>query len=156
MILRWKMRTRTISGTVTATLLVGNVARNTTNRVLLSAADREVVFDDLTAFEQDSPATLGAGNNNGYDPGIADTLRLTADAGGSTITGITQTSPGRRLRLVHVGGGALTIAHENAGSTATERIRSPTGGNVVLAVDDAIELEYDSTTARWRVVGLMQ
>lgn len=99
-----------------------------------------------------SPSALASGSTDDYDPGPrATTLRLTPDAGGSTITGLQQGSPGRRIRIVSLAGN-LTITNEDTGSTAANRITVPAGVDVVLSTNDLVDLEYDSVTERWRVV----
>jgi len=103
-----------------------------------------------------TPAALVAGNNNDYDPGVADTLRLSGSGGGSTVTGISAGSGSRRLRIINLGAVAITLAHQDATSAAANRLVSPTGASVVLAgVDDVADLEYDDSTVRWRIVNVL-
>jgi hypothetical protein len=44
----------------------------------------------------------------------------------------------------------ITLRHENASSTAANRIIGPGSTNLVIAIEGSAELWYDTTTARWR------
>lgn len=105
--------------------------------------------------QQEAAFTLGAGNNNNFDPQFITTILAAANAAGSTITGIAGNQSGRQLRIVLVSGGPLTIAHQNVASAVANRIISPTGANLTLQIDDPLDLEYDATAQRWRVVSLV-
>jgi collagen type VII alpha len=87
-----------------------------------------------------SPAALGAGNNNNYNPtslSSASYVILTADAGGSTLTGLTAQAAGTEITLCEptTAAGSLTIAHESASSTAANRFNLGAGGNITLNKD---------------------
>ncbi|HET7630163.1 MAG TPA: hypothetical protein VFK03_02205, partial [Candidatus Saccharimonadales bacterium] len=56
------------------------------------------------------------------------------------------------LTIVNAAGQNATIADET-GVTATNRIRTGTGGSVSLAPNASITLVYDSQAQRWRVIG---
>lgn len=98
-----------------------------------------------------SPAALALGNNNDYAGiGNASFARISADAGGSTLTGIVAGSPGDVIIVVCIAN-TLTIAHADAASAAANQFLSTTGANLTLSVDDIAIAVYDGTTARWRV-----
>lgn len=105
----------------------------------------------VTGFS--SPAALGLGNNNDLSVAqYAQTSRLAANAGGSTITGVAMVGGnigGRRWRIVDIAN-ALTIANNDVNSAAANRILTNTGANIVLAVNGIVDLEYDGTTTMWR------
>lgn len=99
------------------------------------------------------PETLGAGDNNDLAvnnrTGI---LRLTTDAGGSALTGITGGKDGRVIRIAKFGAGDLTISDESASSAATNRFSLPGGSDIILAVADTpgvLTVQYDGATDRW-------
>lgn len=104
------------------------------------------------AIRATTPATLAAGNNNNYAIGNAGALRLAAPGGGSTITGIAGGVNGRIVIIFNVSANSIVIANQSASSTAANRIITGSGANVTLAADDAVQLWYDSTTARWRMM----
>jgi hypothetical protein len=103
-----------------------------------------------------TPSALSAGDNDDYDPLQATTLRLTANASGSTITGIVARGlNGHRIRIVNIGSDNITLSHQDSGSSEGNRIVSPTGADQVLTANDAVEVEYDGVSERWRIVTLV-
>jgi hypothetical protein len=97
--------------------------------------------------------TLAATQNDYQWPLGRATLRLTGASGGSTITGLAWPSSCRQIRLVNVSVANITLAHQNTGSVAANRILSSTGADVVLQTNGFALLEYDPGTSRWRVMG---
>ena len=92
--------------------------------------------------------TLTSSNNldvTGYD-----IVRVTS-SGNITITGIVATAPVLIVNENASGGGTITLAHESASSTATNRVRSQTGGDIVLQPDGGqVWLSNSSVASRWR------
>lgn len=92
--------------------------------------------------------TLTSSNNldvTGYD-----IVRVTS-AGNITITGIVATAPVLFVNENASGGGTITLSHESASSTAANRIRSQTGGDIVLQPDGGqVWLSNSSVVSRWR------
>lgn len=106
----------------------------------------EVFTGDVT------PAAITADQNN-YAPAnlsTASALRLATDAS-RTLTGLTGGADGRKLRLYNVGAFDLVLANENASSTAANRFAL--GAAVTIQPNRGLELQYDSTSSRWRAVG---
>lgn len=97
--------------------------------------------------------TMAAAENNNTTIGTYGVARVTSNGAGTVLTGITAPLDARELTLVHVAGLTLTINNQDALSTAANRIITGTGAALVLAVDSAVTLWYDLTTARWRVRG---
>lgn len=106
----------------------------------------------------DTPAQITSDQTN-YGTTAAhlfsDTWRLSSDAA-RTIHGINiDSDTARRVRIINVGGFNITLSNQNATEgTASRRILTGTGADVVLAPDDVADLEYDRTTARWRIVNV--
>lgn len=98
--------------------------------------------------------TLADGLNNNLAIGNCQTVRATAHANGSTITGIAGGAPNRAVRFINSGTNNLALGHQHASSDAGNRILSPTGATMVVGVNGAFEVEYDdsSSTLRWRIV----
>lgn len=72
-----------------------------------------------------------------------------------TLTGIAAGFDGQRLVIVSVGAGQVDLSHQDAGSTtAGDRlILFATSGKTSLAAGvGTAEVEYDASTARWRLV----
>lgn len=78
--------------------------------------------------------TSGTINLNGIDAGV-DGLILYIFCGTSTT---------------------LVIGNENVGASATDRIATHTGANVTISGRGGATLIYESTSGRWRVVGVAQ
>lgn len=82
---------------------------------------------------------------------------LTSTTGFQKLTGSTATSiqgivagiDGQQLTVCNLTGQNMTIAHENAGATAANRITTLTGADVVTTGNGAAEFIYDTSTARW-------
>jgi|SRR5713101_7129870 len=99
-------------------------------------------------------------NQNDYSPtgiGTANVLRLTSNAA-LDITGInanTNTS-GRMLVLLNVNPGLtnINLRHENAGSSAANRINNLTGADPsILGQFGQRIIWYDATLSRWLTIG---
>jgi hypothetical protein len=98
---------------------------------------------------------LASGNTNDYSPtglGTATIIRLQGNATTSVLTGIAAQSSARRILLVNVSTNAITLSNQNASSTAANRFACPNAANYSLQQQAAVEIFYDSTTSRWRLV----
>lgn len=102
-----------------------------------------------------SPAALGAGATQDYNPGASstyNTLRLTPNAGASQLGGLAGGIGGARKTIYNLGGAVLTLNHEDAGSAGNNRFICPGAANFALANPGAVDIQYDGTSARWRVI----
>lgn len=132
----------------------------TTNVATLTGTGSLSVTGSLAVAGRIAPTTLGNGDNNDYAPaGFADSNLVVATGGTSSkITGIAGGTAGRQLTLCYATT-SFTIEGGNAGSSAANRFASevpvttigPTGASGIPCV----QILYDATTARWRVVGKM-
>lgn len=69
-----------------------------------------------------------------------------------TLTGFATPAPGKRIELVSVGAGAVTLSNVT-GSAAANQIVTGSGANLALtAAQGRATLVYDGTTAMWRVI----
>lgn len=102
-----------------------------------------------------SPSALSSGNNNNYNPtglSTASLIRITPDASGSTLTGITAPASGNQvLWLLNLGGGVLTLSNQSISSSAANRLIL---GATSLTINSGqgIGLWYDTTSTRWRTI----
>lgn len=101
-----------------------------------------------------SPAALGAStdNWNPTDLAVANVLRVTTDGAGSAVTGLVAPGAGFLLALVNLGPAALTLAHEDTGSSAVNRFAMPGGVDLVLGIHAGARLWYDAASERWRAL----
>lgn len=113
----------------------------------------------IPAYHEQSPAQITANQNNyalTYYSGAA--ARLSSDAS-RNITGIdwgqaTTTTNGTGMlhkMIFNVGAQPIVLTHEDAASTAGNRFLNSTGASITLSANQAADLYYDFTTARWRV-----
>ena len=105
----------------------------------------------LTAFI--SPTAV-SGTVDDYAPtgfAGANTIRLTANNPGATLTGLAGPSPGRVLLVHNVGTWPITFANEGLTSTAANRFAL--NADVELAASQSTLLQYDGTSSRWRIIG---
>jgi len=115
-------------------------------------------FSGAIAETPTNYSTTGSANNVAL--GNFGIVRLTG-ASAQTITGIDDVAAsgtgashisGRRLTLSNAGSSAATISNQSASSSAANRIITGTGADLSLAADMSVDLIYDGTTGRWRVV----
>lgn len=98
-----------------------------------------------------TPAALAADADD-YAPAGSDALIWRLDLAGFTVTGFAAPAqPGEVHVIVALSAG--TLAHEDAGSAAANRILVGGDADLALDVDDVALLVYDGTSQRWRVAG---
>lgn len=78
-------------------------------------------------------------------------IRLTY-SGAVTISGISGGYDGKFLCIHNVTGSDATIKHQDGGASASDRIITSTAGDLTLSNGAMALLQYDATTARWRLV----
>lgn len=119
--------------------------------------NRRVKVNALT-YLSTRPAQITA-NQNDYALGNANTTKiyLNSDAA-RNVTGIASTLGVGATNtddmfhiLINNGSFAITLKHEDAASSAANRLLNSTGADIVLAANQAVEIHYDATAARWRV-----
>jgi hypothetical protein len=102
-----------------------------------------------------SPAALAAGNNNNYAPTngtVTNTWRLSPDAAGSTITGITGGQPGRKIEIFNLSTTAsITLTNDDTGnSSAVNCFLLPNSASITIPPLGAAVIWYDTVSSRWR------
>lgn len=158
------------SGTVTEadTFTVGGFATSSPGVTLTTRQSLNVIggrsrFKSAMQFDPISPAALGAGDNDDWaglltgsaNNGMRHWARISGNATTSVLTGIDATAvqDGDTFELTNVSANAIDIGHQDAASTAANRIISPTGATYQLGPDETVLIRYDSSTARWRLLG---
>lgn len=74
--------------------------------------------------------------------------------GNKTATGFADGAISRQLTLLNKGSGTLTVAHESADSSASNRVVTPTGADVVIDEGGGATLFYDDGNSRWTLLGM--
>lgn len=134
--------------------------------IAIAAVSKLSVFaKGAIAFTPGTPASMAVTENDYNAAGFLDvtTVRLTGNAANTVITGFVAplavpvggVAAGQLKILINIAAPTITINHQDAGSTAANRVITSTGLAVVLTLDDSIILWYDSTTARWRQLTLL-
>lgn len=75
-------------------------------------------------------------------------------AGGAatTVQGILSGLSGQLMTITNINADDLIIQHENAGAVAANRIVTPDNADITVTQNSSVELFYDGTAARWRVI----
>jgi hypothetical protein len=113
--------------------------------------------DQVLGNLQEDSLTLASGaNNNIALPGSANFIEITGPTGAFSTTGFVAPSTSQLVLLYTlVTAGAWTIAHENSGSTAANRIKAFTAANVtVAAFGGAVLLAYSIRQTRWLALSI--
>ncbi len=71
----------------------------------------------------------------------------------TSLAGIPAGGPGQSLILENKTGNTLNILNEDTGATAANRIQTGTAATASIGANASIFLVYDSTSARWQLVG---
>jgi hypothetical protein len=132
------------TGTSTTTAFTQSILDDATAAAVLTTLYAEGVL---------SPSTL-TGDVNDYSPtnlAVSHVLRLAGDSSW-TITGIATGAAGRGLTVLVYGSFPLKFANDDAASTAANRIYTGTG-TITVTPGNGIQLWYDNTSQRWRVIG---
>lgn len=103
-----------------------------------------------------TPAALAAGNNNDWNAGFASDLtigrvRTQGNAGGSTITGMTGGTDGRRIILTNILANPITILHESGLSVAANRFNM--NGDLYWPSGVSHEFIWEGAISRWSKMG---
>lgn len=100
-----------------------------------------------------SPSQLIA-NQDDWNPASlasAAVIRLSTDAA-RDLTGIVAQPASTRLLLCNVGGFNCVLKHDLT-STAANRFYGPGSADFTLTPNKSVEIWYDATSARWRIIG---
>ena len=100
------------------------------------------------------PASIGANQDNYNPTGFSDASSLILTSSGAfNITGfVIGTADGRRLPVYNNGANNITLKHQDAASTAANRIVGRGAADVVLTPNLGCELLYSASIDRWLVL----
>lgn len=100
------------------------------------------------------PATITVNENNYSPTGFADAATvLVQSTGPVNITGFAGGATGREIVIYNVGVNTITITHQDAASTSSNRVIGINGANITLSANRSVILRYANSLARWLVVG---
>lgn len=120
-------------------------------------ATTDVVANQLfigTLERLGAPSGLSfSSNQNNWNPSLTNRRWLTANVTGAyTITGMAAGNAGERRLFTNSGTGSLTIAHQSTSSTTNNRFMCPGNTNFTLRANGSVEMIYDGSQARWRII----
>ncbi len=90
-----------------------------------------------------------SGTNNNLGSGTFSYIKISGPTADFTITGLNNGVNGRVLIIYNAVAFNMTIANDNASSTASNRILTLTGGDVTTTGVGTVILIYDSNSSRW-------
>jgi hypothetical protein len=131
---------------------------NKVDRMILMPGSRVVSAADRVVSQSYTPAQITANQNN-YNPGNgARRFNLSSNAS-RNITGIDldQTPlllthlDGQQHFLYNAGSFDIVLKHQDAASSAENRLLCSTGADITLAAGEAADIEYSTTLLRWIV-----
>ena len=137
-------------------------AQGGTNTVLIANAGApsfsatptltSVTLTGELAAQATTPSSFSTQQDN-YAIGAFSFARIQTSVTLTAITGITGGVNGKRLVLANIDGTtSITISNESASSTAANRVITGTGADYVMLANNTIELVYDATSSRWRMI----
>jgi hypothetical protein len=91
------------------------------------------------------------GTQDNVNLGNASTFELNPSAQ-LTLDGLAGGSDGRIMTLINVSNSVVTLAEQNTGSSAVNRIETGTGGAAILSPGMSALLEYETVNDRWHVI----
>lgn len=107
------------------------------------------ITEVLSMVIQADSATTGA---NAVLPTVSRPIVRLTNASLTSIDTIPAGREGQPLKLINATGANVQI-NNDTGGTAANRVLTGTGAALVWRNDSALDLIYDSTSARWRIVG---
>jgi hypothetical protein len=136
-------------GAVTLAKTTGLQKSITVSSAAPSGGSSGDLYVQTSASGQVTPATLTADAND-YAPGAGDIYRLSADAA-RNITGWTAWTDGTVKLLVNVGVNNITLKHQSASSSASNRFIIQWSGDFVIGPGGSAIIFCDATDSRVRV-----
>jgi len=133
--------------TPTANLTMGGF--RLTNLGAAAAAGDALRFEQLMGSTSPTQITSDQNDYNPTSLSSVAVLRLSSDAA-RDITGLAGGASTRRIVLANTGSYAITLKDESSSSSAANRFAL--SGDAVIPAEEALELVYDSTSSRWRVL----
>ncbi len=134
-----------LSSTASALTLIGP-----TGGTVATAPSTPLTVNGYLATAQGA-VVLANGLNSNTVPPATSFIRATGPTLAFSLGGFTGGVDGRKMTLYNTTSQTMTIVNEDASSTATNRITTLTGANVILAAGSpsVAEFTYDGTALRW-------
>jgi hypothetical protein len=137
--------TTTVNGALTVT------EAGTFNGGLTVASNFTVTNGGNVAFQRSTTDYSSTGTQDDINFGTGVLFRITS-ATALTITSVSGGVDGRIITLANASSNAVTLQNDSGG-TAANRIITGTGSNLSVPAGSTVQLAYDSSSSRWRVIG---
>ncbi len=100
-----------------------------------------------------TPSTLNSDQND-YNPGTGSLFRI-ASSTEVVITGLANGADGRQIQMINSGSFSFALSHQSTSSSAANRIITPTGFILIIPPNGTVNLRYDNSASRWRVINII-
>lgn len=101
--------------------------------------------------------TLSSAVNDDVNVGSYSFIRVTSPGYSYSITGLANGYDGKIVTLFNVSNlDNMTIANENSGSSAVNRINTLTGSDITTTATGSVTLQYSSVDQRWIVIAVRE
>lgn len=157
------------ANTISYTLVAGQTT-DVQHEITSGAVRMSATTGDLTVWIGDVPAVTnlavrtpdrsasailpGTANDYGLPANFKGRTVYLTSSGAVTITGFDATgvADGTTVRVVlRSTSSTITVNHNDAGSSAANRVLITGGAAATYGADDGFEMEYDATDSRWRI-----
>lgn len=145
----WNFMTSTSSGSMSWAIGMTWDSTNSRLGVGSTSPNTSVDVNGDFALRASSIGALANGNVT-VNPGNKSFIRVTANAGGTTIAGLSGGSDGKILVIYNTANN-LSIGNLNAAAGGSDQIRTMSGGNIVTTGEGTITLIYDQSLGNWLV-----
>lgn len=142
----------TLTGTTLNVTVVSSSLTSVGTLTSLTVAGTADLQQAILLSGVSTPAQITSDQNNYSISSTASMIRLTSDAS-RTITGIGSPTASRTIWIVNPGSFPIVLSQQDTNSTSTNRFNLPNASNYTIEPRDFVQLWYDSTSTRWRVVG---
>lgn len=130
--------------------------QSASNQNLSVQAQGTGIADIASKFSLSSVANSQSGSDQTISTTTKPYIKLT-NSSLVSIGGVTASSnDGQFVILTNSTGNPVVILNESAGATASDRIITGTGGNATIAAAGSALLIYNTTSARWQIVSVIQ
>lgn len=88
-----------------------------------------------------------------------DASKIVAEMTGSTITaiqGINATQDSKFIQIHNRSSATVTLKHENASATSTNRLKLPNSADLAIIADSTAVVYYCTTDARWKIISISE
>lgn len=136
----------TVSGSVVT--YSGNPPLTGAEEVVIKYLENVSIADGYINYDNVLSQALAGGSHDDVSIALDVSIVRFSAAAPATITGIDANGYARRLIIINVGSETITLAAEDAGSSAENRFVAASN----ITANQSVNLWYDNISQRWRVI----